>query len=71
MIFFISTQMNQCFSERELSLFHPKTVDTKSVSDYRPISIISCAYKLIARVLSYRLNKDLLDTAVPNQLAFV
>lgn len=49
----------------------PKKVDSKTVSDYRPISLIPCAYEIVAHVLSNRLKKVLPFTIADNQLAFV
>lgn len=44
----------------------PKKVDAHTVSDFRPIRLISCMYKSIARVLSERLKKVLSCTITPN-----
>lgn len=40
------------------------------VHDYRPISLIPCAYQIIARVLVKRLKRVLLLTITENQFAF-
>ena len=34
----------------------PKRSQTKKISDFRPISLITCLYKIIAKVLSRRLR---------------
>lgn len=41
------------------------------VGDFHPISLISCMYKIIARVLSKRLKKVLPIKIVAQQFAFV
>lgn len=61
---------NVSLNETNLCLVSKK-VDATSVWDYRPIGLILCAYKIIARVLSDRLKKVLPNTIAPNQLAFV
>ncbi|KHN09914.1 Transposon TX1 putative 149 kDa protein, partial [Glycine soja] len=35
----------------------PKIKDPQLISDFRPISLIGCVYKIIAKVLSNRLSK--------------
>ena len=40
----------------------PKKSQTKKVSDFRPISLITCLYKIIAKVLSGRLRGILHET---------
>lgn len=35
----------------------PKVKDPSSLSDYRPISLIGCMYKIISKVLALRLKK--------------
>ena len=48
-----------------------KKIDAKRVLDYRLINLISCAYKIIVRVLSDHFKQVLPDTIAPNQLDFV
>ncbi|KAM2348663.1 hypothetical protein ACFX1X_012268 [Malus domestica] len=49
----------------------PKKSDSLKVTDYRPISLVTGLYKIIAKTLASRL-KEVLDTTVsPNQGAFV
>lgn len=69
MIFFsgiISASLNETYICLIL-----KKVASKSTSDYRPISLIPCAYKIIARVLSNHLKQFLPFTIAASQLAFV
>ena len=40
----------------------PKKSLTKKISDFRPISLITCLYKIIAKVLSGRLRGILHET---------
>ena len=49
----------------------PKKGMSKKISDYRPISLISSLYKIIAKVLAERLRGVLHETIHSNQGAFV
>ena len=49
----------------------PKKSMTKKISDFRPISLITSLYKIIAKVLSERLRGVLHETIHSNQGAFV
>ena len=49
----------------------PKKSQTKKVSDFRPISLITCLYKIIVKVLSRRLRGVLYETIHSTQGAFV
>ena len=49
----------------------PKKSMTKKISDFRPISLITSFYKIIAKVLSGRLRGVLLETIHSTQGAFV
>ena len=49
----------------------PKRSQTKKISDFRPISLITCLYKIIAKVLSGQLRSVLHETIHSNQGAFV
>ena len=40
----------------------PKKSNTSTVRDFRPISLVTCLYKLISKVLSMWLNEVLADT---------
>ncbi|KAJ9697646.1 hypothetical protein PVL29_006989 [Vitis rotundifolia] len=49
----------------------PKKSQSKKISDFRPISLITCLYKVIAKVLSTRLRGVLHETIHSTQGAFV
>ncbi|RVW79011.1 Transposon TX1 uncharacterized 149 kDa protein [Vitis vinifera] len=49
----------------------PKKSTTKKISDFRPISLITSLYKIIAKVLSGRLKEVLHETIHSTQGAFV
>ncbi|RVX15151.1 Transposon TX1 uncharacterized 149 kDa protein [Vitis vinifera] len=49
----------------------PKKSQSKKISDFRPISLITCLYKVIAKVLSRRLRGVLHETIHSTQGAFV
>ncbi|GKF35795.1 transposon TX1 uncharacterized [Tanacetum coccineum] len=49
----------------------PKVQDPIEMCDYRPISLIGCAYKVIAKILATRLSKVMPKIISPNQTAFI
>ncbi|GJX89545.1 putative RNA-directed DNA polymerase, eukaryota, reverse transcriptase zinc-binding domain protein [Tanacetum coccineum] len=49
----------------------PKINDPISISDYRPISLIGCTYKVIAKLLASRLATVIHKIISPNQTAFI
>ncbi|RVX22528.1 Transposon TX1 uncharacterized 149 kDa protein [Vitis vinifera] len=49
----------------------PKKSQTFKISDYRPISLVTSLYKIIAKVLSGRLRKVLHETSFGSQGVFV
>ncbi|TQE06757.1 hypothetical protein C1H46_007626 [Malus baccata] len=49
----------------------PKKSDSLKVTDYRPISLVTGLYKVIAKTLASRLNEVLVTTVSPHQGAFV
>nr|GEV36108.1 RNA-directed DNA polymerase, eukaryota, reverse transcriptase zinc-binding domain protein [Tanacetum cinerariifolium] len=49
----------------------PKTPDAKLVKDYRPISLIGCLYKIVAKILANRIVLVLSDLVNEVQSAFV
>lgn len=68
--FYTSGVINVKLNETYIRLI-PKKVDSKSVSNYRPISLIPCAYKIVAQILSNHLKLIPPSTISANQLAFV
>ncbi|KAK2406714.1 hypothetical protein QL285_042414 [Trifolium repens] len=49
----------------------PKVNSLFGLSDFRPISLLGCLYKLIAKVLTSRLSKVMNTLIAPNQSAFI
>ncbi|KAI3750395.1 hypothetical protein L2E82_21030 [Cichorium intybus] len=49
----------------------PKTKDPNSLSDYRPISLIGCMYKIIAKILALRLKRVMNDIIGEVQTAYI
>ncbi|GAU36760.1 hypothetical protein TSUD_213250 [Trifolium subterraneum] len=65
---------NSCFPKSFLSYFVtliPKVSSPTSLSDFRPISLLGCLYKLIAKVLAKRLAKVMDSIITSNQSAFI
>ncbi|GJV51737.1 putative RNA-directed DNA polymerase, eukaryota, reverse transcriptase zinc-binding domain protein [Tanacetum coccineum] len=49
----------------------PKKSNPLGFSDYRPISLIGCVYKVISKILALRLAKVISSMIGPNQTAFL
>lgn len=49
----------------------PKKDNPVSLNDYRPISLVGCIYKVIAKLLPERLNRVLPSVISENQSAFL
>lgn len=49
----------------------PKTKDPLLISDFRPISLIGCLYKIVSKVLTKRLKGVLEDVVSGTQKAFI
>ena len=49
----------------------PKTTHPQSLNDYRPISLISCMYKVVAKLLANRLRNVLSGLIDERQSAFI
>ncbi|MCH79404.1 LINE-1 reverse transcriptase like [Trifolium medium] len=65
---------NECLPKSFLSYFVtliPKVESPFRLSDYRPISLLGCLYKLIAKVLANRLAKVMNSIIAPTQSAFL
>lgn len=48
----------------------PKKDNATSITDYRPISLIGCVYKVLSKILANRLSKVLDNIISDNQGAF-
>ena len=49
----------------------PKKSESKYVKDFRPISLVSSVYKILAKVLANRLREVLSETISTSQGAFI
>ncbi|GJY65443.1 RNA-directed DNA polymerase, eukaryota [Tanacetum coccineum] len=49
----------------------PKVTDAKFVTDFRPISLIGCVYKVVTKILANRLAMIISDLVSDTQSAFV
>jgi len=49
----------------------PKLKDPQNLNEYRPISLIGCVYKIVAKLLANRLKKVMLDIIDERQSAFI
>nr|GEV07363.1 RNA-directed DNA polymerase, eukaryota [Tanacetum cinerariifolium] len=52
-------------------VFIPMSRDPVNFSDYLPISLIGCVYKIISKVLALRLARVISSVISPNQTAFI
>jgi hypothetical protein len=65
---------NSSFPRSLLSYFVtliPKVSSPSSLSEFRPISLLGCLYKIIAKVLAKRLAKVMDNIISTNQCAFI
>ena len=64
-----------CLSESQrhavMTLLEKKGKDNKLISNYRPISLLNCDYKIITNVLTKRLEKHLAKIIHEDQAAFL
>ncbi|GAU29496.1 hypothetical protein TSUD_360410 [Trifolium subterraneum] len=65
-----NSSLSKCFLSYFVTLI-PKVSSPGSLSDFRPISLLGCLYKLIAKVLAKRLAKVMDSVIAPNQSAFI
>ncbi|GKV34379.1 hypothetical protein SLEP1_g42756 [Rubroshorea leprosula] len=49
----------------------PKKDNPTSLADYQPISLIGCMYKVISKLLAYRMNKVMDSIISPTQSTFI
>ena len=68
--FFTSNTLDGRYNETHVRLI-PKTRGAKAVADYRPIALCNTHYKIIAKVLTSRLQPVLQAIISSNQSAFV
>lgn len=68
---FFKTRIINAYLNKTYICLVPKKVNAYMVGDYKPISLISCLYNIIAIVLSERLKKTLPSTITKFQSAFV
>jgi hypothetical protein len=73
-ILFDQFHANACLPKCLLSYFLtliPKISSPQALGDFRPISLIGCIYKLVAKVLAARLAKVVGELVPNNQTAFI
>lgn len=49
----------------------PKTIQPQSIDDYRPISMVGALYKIISKILSFRLREVIAPFIDKSQSAFI
>ncbi|GJX07756.1 RNA-directed DNA polymerase, eukaryota [Tanacetum coccineum] len=54
-----------------LIAFIPKVIDAKLVTDFRPISLIGCIYKVVTKIMANRLTMVISDIVSNTQSAFI
>ena len=76
---FLVDVYNKCFQKGELPLSMRKSVitlifkkgDRTDISNYRPISLTNTDYRILASVLSARLQTVITDIISPDQVAYI
>ena len=76
---FLVKMYNECFESKELPLSMRKSVitlihkkdDKSDITNYRPISLTNTDYRILAHVLSTRLQNVISDIVGPNQIAYI
>lgn len=68
--FFENGRLNACTQENFICLIQKKE-DVVQVNDFRPISLTTSVYKIIAKVLVERLKKVMPSIIAPTQSAFI
>lgn len=68
--FFERGVVNGCTNATFICLI-PKKSESIKIKDFRPISLVTSLYKILAKVLSNRLREVMSDTIAGNQCAFV
>lgn len=68
--FFVTSTLPRSFSSYFITLI-PKVNVPLGIGDFRPISLVSSLYKLVAKVLAGRLSTVMDKLISPNQSAFI
>jgi len=68
--FFASGYLPKAINTTWVTLI-PKKKGAEDISDFRPISMVGCVYKVIAKILSRRLKEVMPDLIGPTQTTFV
>ena len=76
---FLVKMYNECFESKELPLSMRKSVitlihkkdDKSDITNYRPISLTNTDYRILAHVLSTRLQNVISDLVGPNQVTYI
>ena len=68
--FFDSSSFDKRLNASFIALI-PKCASASGLNEFRPISLVGCIYKILAKVLANRL-RDVLDEVIgPNQFSFI
>lgn len=68
--FYENGKLNSCITENFICLIQKKE-DAVLVKDFRPISLTTMLYKLVAKVFAERLRKVMLNIIAPTPSAFI
>jgi len=68
--FFNSGQLTESINMTWVTLI-PKKKDARDILDFRPISMVGCIYKVIAKILSIRIKTVMADLVGDAQTAFI
>lgn len=68
--FWATGELYLSFNEGILKLL-PKKADKRRINDWRPIALLTTAYKLVAKLISLRLRKVLHKIVSPRQTGFI
>ena len=68
--FFLESKMDKALNMTWVTLI-PKFEGAKEMNDYRPISMVGCEYKVIAKVLSRRIRNVMSSLVGEVQTAFI